>query len=84
MPPSGGKRSQKAQVILRDPHRLKATPGAGVEVVAVAEGAVRLRRGAAERKVFLRVTNVSLIADVAGSFWTSLDFRSRSVRVENR
>jgi hypothetical protein len=32
------------------------------------------RRSEAEQNVFPRVTNVPLIMDVAGSFWTLLDF----------
>ena len=32
----------EAEVVLGDPYRLKVTAGAGVEVVAVAKGAIRL------------------------------------------
>jgi hypothetical protein len=32
----------EAEVVLGDPYRFKATAGAGVEVLAVAEGAFRL------------------------------------------
>jgi hypothetical protein len=45
----------KAEVVLRDPYQFKATAGAGVEIIAVAKGAIGLGATDRVRATVLRI-----------------------------